>query len=70
MKAVSVYLKQKLKEQLVMFPPDIMPCACCCVLEYWKSQQIFLNRDVLLNGSWVDLDGTLKWSLGRTVVVQ
>ena len=28
-KAVSVYLKQKLKEQFVMFPPEIMPCACC-----------------------------------------
>ena len=32
--------------------------------------QIFFNRDVLLNGSLVDLDGTLKWSRGRTVVVQ
>ena len=29
---------------------------------------IFLNGDVL--GSWVNLDGTLKWSRGRTVVVQ
>ena len=24
----------------------------------------------MLNGSWADLDGTLKWSRGRTVVVQ
>ena len=52
MKAVAVYLK--LKEQLVKLTPEIMPCACC-----WKSQslleiadiQIFLNGDVLLNGS-------------------
>ena len=29
--------------------------------------RIFLNGDVLLNGSW---DGTLKWSRGRAVVVQ
>ena len=35
-----------------------------------SDNQIFLNGDVLLNGSRVDLDGTLKWSLGRTVVVQ
>ena len=32
--------------------------------------QSFLNGDVLLNGSFVDLDGTLKWSRGRAVVVQ
>ena len=30
--------------------------------------QIFLNGDILLNGSWIELDGTLKWSRGRTVV--
>ena len=35
-----------------------------------SDNQIFLNGDVLLNGSRVDLDRTLKWSLGRTVVVQ
>ena len=29
MKAVAVYLKLKLKEQFVKFPPEIMPCACC-----------------------------------------
>ena len=29
--------------------------------------QNFLNGDILLNGSWVDLDGTLIWSRGRTV---
>ena len=28
-KAVAVYLKQKLKEQFVRFPPEILPCACC-----------------------------------------
>ena len=28
-KAVLVYLKQKLKERFVMFPLEIMPCACC-----------------------------------------
>ena len=32
--------------------------------------QFFLNGDLLLNRSSVDLDGTLKWSRGRTVVVQ
>ena len=32
--------------------------------------QIFLNGYVLLNESRVNLDGTLKWSSGRTVVVQ
>ena len=30
----------------------------------------FLIGDILLNGSWVDLDEILKWSCGRTVVVQ
>ena len=28
-KAVSVYLKQKLKDQFVMFRPEIIPCMCC-----------------------------------------
>ena len=54
MKAVAVYVKLKLKEQLVKLPPEIMPCTCC-----WKSQsfleidnmQNFLNGDVLLNRS-------------------
>ena len=50
-KVVAVYLKLKLKEQSVKFLPEIMPCVCC-----WKSQsfleiKIFLNGDVLLNGS-------------------
>ena len=53
MKAVSVYLKQKLKEQFVMFSLEIMPCACC-----WKSQPFL--REI----------ATLKWSRGRTDVVQ
>ena len=35
-----------------------------------SDNQISLNGDVLLNGSCVDLDETLKWSLERTVVVQ
>ena len=82
MKAVVVYLILKLKEQFVKFPPEIMPCACCwielahAVLEITIifnrecDIQIFFNRDVLLNGSLVDLDGTLKWSRGRIVVVQ
>ena len=59
-----------------------MQCACCgielahAVLEITlifnreSDIQIFLNRDVLLNGNLVDLDGTLKWSRGRIVVVQ
>ena len=59
MEAISISLKQKLKEQFVMFPPEIMPCACCCigVLEITtifkrdSDNQIFLNGDVLLNGS-------------------
>ena len=51
MKAGAVYLKLKLKEQSVKFLPEIMPSVCC-----WKSQsfleiKIFLNGDVLLNGS-------------------
>ena len=40
------------------------------ILERDSDIQIFLNGDVLLNGSWVDLDRTLKWNCGRTVVVQ
>ena len=40
------------------------------ILERDSDIQIFENGDVLLNGSRVDLDGTLKWSCGRTVVVQ
>ena len=57
MKAVSVYLKQKLKEQFVMFPPETMPCACCWsvgnhnIFKKDSDNQIFLNGDVLLNGS-------------------
>ena len=57
------------------FPSEIMQCACCWSVgnhNHFKDSgiQIFLNGDVLLNGSLVDLDGTLKWSRGRTVVVQ
>ena len=26
---VAIYLKLKLKERFVKFPPEIMPCACC-----------------------------------------
>ena len=58
MEAVSVSLKQKLKKQFVrMFPLEIMPCACIGVLEITtifkrdSDNQIFLNGDVLLNGS-------------------
>ena len=47
------------------------------LLECWKSQPflreiatIKSNGDVLLNGSCVYLDETLKWSLERTVVLQ
>ena len=54
-------------------PPEILPCACCWnvgnhfkeILRRDSDIQIFLNGDILLN-----LDGTLKWSRGRTVVVQ
>ena len=35
-KAVTVYLALKLKEQFVTFPPEIIPCACC-----WKSQLFY-----------------------------
>ena len=83
MKAVAVYLKQKLKEQFVKFPLEIMTCiiacACCWSVgnhnnfrERYSDIQIFLNGDSLLNGSRVDLHGwdSLKWSCGRTVVVQ
>ena len=57
------------------FPSEILPCACCWSVgnhNHFKEResgiQIFLNGDVLLNGSSVDLDRTLKWSRGRTVV--
>ena len=49
------------------FPSEIMPCACCWSvgnhnhLKRDSGIQIFLNGDVLLNGSCVNLDGTLKW---------
>ena len=59
-KAVSVCLKQKLKNQFVMF----LQKSCqvkCLLLECWKSQPFLRERatiklswDVLLNGSWVD----------------
>ena len=48
MKAVSVYLKQKLKEQFAMFPLEIMPCT---IFKRDSDNQIFLNGDILLNGS-------------------
>ena len=54
-KAVAVYLK--LKEQFVKFPPEIMPCACCWSVgnhNHFNRDsdiEIFLNGDVLLNGS-------------------
>ena len=59
MKAVAVYLKQKLKEQFVKNPPQILPCACCWnvgnhfkeILRRDSDIQIFLNGDILLNGS-------------------
>ena len=58
MKAGAVYLKWKLKEQLVKFPSEIMPCACSVgvleitiILKRDIGIQIFLNGDVLLNGS-------------------
>ena len=42
MKAVAVYLKLKLKEQFVKFPPEIMPFAgAMCLLEI----TIILNRE-------------------------
>ena len=60
------------------FPPEIHDMHVLAVgvleitiiLERESDIQIFLNGDVLLNGSWVDLDETLKWNCGRTVVVQ
>ena len=57
-KAVSVYLKQKLKEQFVMFlRKSCHVLAAVGVLEITtifkrdSDNQIFLNGDVLLNGS-------------------
>ena len=57
MKAVAVYLKLKLKEQLVK-PVSSGNHAMCLLLEIPISHilrdsdiQIFLNGDVLLNGS-------------------
>ena len=60
MKAVSVYLKQKLKEQFVMFPRKSCHVFAVGVLKITtifkrdSDNQIFLNGDVLLNGSRVD----------------
>ena len=58
MKAVAVYLQSKLKEQFVKFPSEIMPCALAVgvleitiILKRDSGIQIFLNGDVLLNGS-------------------
>ena len=80
-KAVAVYWKLKLKYQFVKFPPElaeIMPCACC-----WNWQITIIFRDRLRwrhtnflewkrfaqwKLSW--LDGTLKWSCEKAVVVQ
>ena len=51
-----------------------MPCACCwsvgnhIILKRGSRIQIFLNGDILLNGSWVDLDGTLKWRVERQLL--
>ena len=36
MKAVSVYLKLKLKEQFVTFPPEIIPFDCCLKSQYFN----------------------------------
>ena len=74
LKAVSVYLKQKLKEQFVMFLRKSCLVLAVGVLEITTifkrdgNNKFFLNGDILLNGSWVD--GTLKLSLRRSVVVQ
>ena len=59
MKAVAVYLKQKLKERFVKFPSEIMSCHVLAVgvleitiiLKRDSGIQILLNGDVLLNGS-------------------
>ena len=42
MKEVAVYLKVKLKEQFVKFPPEIMPKGL--ILECWKSQSFLIER--------------------------
>ena len=57
MKAVSVYLKEKLKEQFVMFLRKSCHVLAVGVLEITtifkrdSDNQIFLNEDILLNGS-------------------
>ena len=57
MKAVSVYLKQKLKEQFVMFLRKSCHVLAVGVLEItiiFKRDSVnksFLNGDVLVNGS-------------------
>ena len=57
MKAVSVYLKEKLKEQFVMFFRKSCHVLAVGVLEITtifkrdSDNQIFLNEDILLNGS-------------------
>ena len=57
MKAVSVYLKQKLKENFVMFLRKSCHVLAAGVLEVTtifkrdSDSQIFLNGDVLFNGS-------------------
>ena len=70
MMAVAVFLK--LNKQLeVSFGNHAM----CLLLEITiifrdSDSQIFLNGDVLLNGSGTGMDGTLKRSHRRIVVVQ
>ena len=60
-KAVAVYLKLKLKEHFVKFPPEIIPCACC-----WKSQS-FLEI-ATFKFSWMEtfcpMEADLGWDYG------
>ena len=52
--------------------------AMCLLLECWKSQlfsrekatlKLLWMENVLFNGRWADLNGTLKWSRRRTILL-
>ena len=59
-KAVAVYLKLKLKEKFVKFPPEIMPCACCWS---WKSQSVL--REIAPHSNFLEWRRFAQWKLSR-----
>ena len=62
-KAVSVYLKLKLKEQRLKFLGNHVMCLLLeitTILKITNEHSIFFNEDLLLNGSWANLDGDFE----------